>query len=318
VSTGTASKALSGGGQLRPSTRQRVLAAAEELGFHPSPVARALLSGRTYTVGLLTSDSLGRFSIPLLLGAEDSLATGEIAILLCDARADPIREQYYIRTLLARQVDGFIVTGHRSDPRPSITASLPVPVVYAYTPSDNPDDLSVVPDDVQGGRLAGQHLIALGRRRIAYVGGPERYAASHLRLRGLRQALEPAEVDVVGDPLFGEWQETWGRQAGQVLLRSTPDIDAVFCASDQIARGVCDTLRDHSVGIPDDIAVVGFDNWDEMVLASRPPLTSVDMRLRLVGEVAANHLLQAIAGRPQSGLQPVDCGLVVRESSVRS
>lgn len=317
VSRGTASKALNGAGQLRASTRLRVIAAAEELGFEASPAARSLLSGRSYTVGLITSDSLGRFSIPVLLGAEDLLATGEMAILLCDARADRIREQHYIRTLLARQVDGFIVTGHRSDARPSLTASLPVPVVYAYTPSDNPNDLSVVPDDVQGGVLAGHHLASIGRRRIAYIGGPQRYHASHLRLQGMTTALEQAGIQPHGEPLFGEWRETWGRQAAQILLKSVPDLDAVFCASDHLARGVCDMLREAGVSIPDDVAVVGFDNYSEMVMAARPPLTTIDMNLRKVGEIAAGHLLEAIAGRPRSGLETVPCELVIRESTVQ-
>ncbi|HET9142031.1 LacI family DNA-binding transcriptional regulator, partial [Actinophytocola sp.] len=131
VSPGTVSKALNGRGQLRSETRRRVVAAAEELGFQANLLARNLLEGRTYTVGVLTTDSFGRFTIPVMLGAEDALGAGQISVLLCDGRGDRIREQHYLRTLLARRVDGIIVTGRTYDPRPSLGPGLPVPVVYA-------------------------------------------------------------------------------------------------------------------------------------------------------------------------------------------
>ena len=111
VSVGTASKALNGRGKLRPETRERVTSAAQELGFRPNALARGLLSGRTFTVGLVTSDSFGRFSIPVMLGAEDALGAGQMSVFMCDTRDDPIRERHHIQTLLARRVDGLLVTG---------------------------------------------------------------------------------------------------------------------------------------------------------------------------------------------------------------
>ena len=161
VSVGTASKALNGRGQLRESTRDRVLAAAEQLGFQPNALARGLLAGRSYTVGVLTTDSFGRFTIPIMLGVEDALGAGEISTLLCDGRGDPLREQHYVRTLLGRRVDGIVVTGRRRDPRPPI-GDLPIPVVYVYALSEQADDLSIVSDDEQGAVLAVNHLLRTG------------------------------------------------------------------------------------------------------------------------------------------------------------
>src|SRR6266702_8774652 len=158
VSIGTVSKAVNGTGKLRAQTRDRVLAAADQLSFRPSPLARGLLTGRSYAVGLITTDSFGRFTIPVMLGAEDALGSGQMSVLLCDGRGDPIREEHYVRTLLARKVDGIIVTGRRTDPRPPISPGLPVPVVYVMTQSENPDEASFVPDDRQGGALAASHL----------------------------------------------------------------------------------------------------------------------------------------------------------------
>jgi LacI family transcriptional regulator len=316
VSVGTASKALNGRGQLRAETRERVLAAADQLGFQPNALARGLLAGRSFTVGLITTDSFGRFSIPVMLGVEDALGAGQISVFLCDGRGDPIREQHYIRTLLARRVDGIIVTGRRADPRPPIGTGLPVPVVYAMTQSADPADCSLAPDDAGGGRLAIEHLLATGRSRIGHITGPDRFLAARLRAEGARAALGEAGLALAGARvLHGEWSEEWGRQATHILLRAQPDIDAVFCGSDQIARGVADSLRESGRRVPADIALVGFDNWEVMAAAGRPPLTTVDMNLTRLGHIAAQRLLAAIDGHPSHGLETLPCQLVVRQST---
>jgi len=316
VSVGTASKALNGRGQLRAETRERVLAAADQLGFHPNALARGLLAGRSFTVGLITTDSFGRFSIPVMLGVEDALGAGQISVFLCDGRGDSIREQHYIRTLLARRVDGIIVTGRRADPRPPIGNGLPVPVVYAMTQSTDPQDCSLAPDDAGGGRLAIEHLLATGRTRIGHITGPDRFLAVRRRAEGAQAALAEAGLELAGSRVLnGEWSEEWGRQATQILLRAQPDVDAVFCGSDQIARGVADSLRESGRRVPADIALVGFDNWEVMAAACRPPLTTVDMNLTQLGRTAAQRLLAAIEGRPSHGLHTLPCELVIREST---
>ncbi|MDI6098846.1 hypothetical protein QLQ12_09565 [Actinoplanes sp. NEAU-A12] len=118
----------------------------------------------------MTSDVEGRFSIPILMGAEDAFGSDQTSVFLCDARGDAIREKHHLRALLSRRVDGLIVVGARPDTRLSL-GELPVPVVYAYAPSDDPADLSSVTDNVGGGRLAIDHLIRCGRRRIAAASG---------------------------------------------------------------------------------------------------------------------------------------------------
>ena len=117
VSIGTASKALNGQGKLRTETRERVAEAAERLGFAPNTLAQALLAGRSFTVGLITTDSFGRFSIPVMLGAEDALGTGQVSVFMCDTRDDPERERRYVEMLAGRRVDGLIVTGRRVEPQ---------------------------------------------------------------------------------------------------------------------------------------------------------------------------------------------------------
>ena len=163
VSIGTASKALNGQGKLRAETRDRVAAAARELGFATNVLARGLLAGRTYTVGVITTDSFGRFSIPVMLGAEDALGTGQISVFMCDTRDEPERERRYLDMLLSRQVDGLIVAGRRIEPRPSIGAGLGVPVVYAMTQSMDSDEPAILPDDLGGGRIAADVVREDGR-----------------------------------------------------------------------------------------------------------------------------------------------------------
>jgi LacI family transcriptional regulator len=315
VSVGTASKALNGRGSLRAETRHRVLSAAEQLSFQPNKAAMTLTSGRTYTVGMITTDTIGRFSIPLLMGAEDALGAGEMSVFLCDARDDPIREQYYLRTLLGRRVDGIIVTGRRTQARPPIAADVPVPVVYAFISSADPRDCSVVPDEAGGAAKAIDHLLTVGRSRIAHITGPERHHSATVRAGAAQARLTEAGLDLVGPPLFGEWSEAWGRQATKILL-GTNDVDAIFCGSDQIARGVADALRATGRRVPDDVALVGFDNWNVMALACQPPLTSIDMELEALGRTAANLLLAAINGEPSPGRHTHPCRLVVRDSTV--
>jgi LacI family transcriptional regulator len=315
VAPGTASKALSGSGQLRPETRERVRLAAEQLDFHPDGLARGLSSGRSFMVGLITTDSFGRFSIPIMLGAESALNSGEIAVLLCDGREDPVREQHYVRTLLARRVDGFIVTGRRAEPREPIPVPAHVPVVYAFTPSMDPADTSVVVDDEGGTRMAIEHLLSVGRSRIAVVTGPQSHRSAVVRASAAESVLADSGFPMAAPVQFGEWSERWGRHAARLLLQRDSAIDAICCGSDQIARGVCDWLRETGRRVPDDVAVVGFDNWDVIATACRPPLTSVDMQLDVLGRQAAELLLAAIDGKPSPGQRSVPCRLVLRGSS---
>ena len=317
VSAGTVSKAMNGQGRLTAETREMVQSVALRLGYAPSAAARTLQRGQSYTVGMLTTDSFGRFSIPILTGAEHTLGAGEMSVFLCDARDDPIRERYHVRTLLSHSVDGIIVTGRRTDARPSIGTGLRVPVVYAYMKSADPNDCSVVPDEAQGVKLAIDHLLTVGRRRIAHVTGPAHHLSAQTRAQAGMTALEGASLTWCTQPFFGEWSESWGRHAAELLLSTDPDVDAVLCGNDQIARGLVDGLKEQGRRVPQDVAVVGFDNWDAMALGSRPSLTTVDMDLEGLGRRAAGLLLKAIDGQTELGVHPHPCRLVIRDSTTK-
>jgi LacI family transcriptional regulator len=316
VSVATASKALNGRAHVHPDTRRRVVEAAERISFTPNTLAQAILAGQTGTVGLLTNDLEGRFSLPILMGAEDAFGAGKISVFLCDARDDAIREQYHLKALLGRRVDGLIVVGSNTDPRPSLGRDLPVPVVYAYAPSTDEQDSSVVPDNVNAGTLAIEHLVSNGRRRVAHISGESHYAAARDRATGALAALEGAGLELAGGTVrYGAWTEAWGRAATRTLLAEGLDLDAILCGSDQIARGVLDVLRDHQIDVPEQIAVMGFDNWEVLTSGSRPPLTSVDMNFEMLGRRAAQRMFEAIDGRSTVGVERMPCRVVVRGST---
>lgn len=315
VSIATVSKALNGREHVRAETRERVQRAAEKLQFSPNALAKSLLAGRTGTVGLLTSDLEGRFSIPVMMGAEDAFGAGSTSVFLCDARGDAIREQHHLRALLGRRVDGLIVVGDTTNNRRSLGHNLPVPVVYAYAPSEDPTDISVISDNVGAGRLAAEHVIACGRSRIAYISGDVGYEAARDRVEGATAALADHGLTFTGDVLYGAWTEGWGRGAVRTLLARHPEIDAILCGSDQIARGALDALREVGRDVPADIAVMGHDNWEQIAAQSRPPLSTIDMNLEEVGRKAAQLLFAAIDGTTEAGVHAVSTRLVSRGST---
>lgn len=317
VSIATVSKALNGRTDVKAETRERILSISRERGFTPNAAARALLGGRSGTVGLITSDLEGRFGIPVMMGAEDAFGAGEMSVFLCDARGDNIREQHHIDALLSRRVEGIIVVGASTNPRPPLARRLPVPVVYAYAPSEDSGDQSIIGDNVEAGRMAVRHLIDVGRTRIAHISGDREYAAATDRAKGVQDELDAHGFVLAGsEPLYGAWSEGWGRQAVRVLLEREPAVEGIICGSDQIARGVIEGLTELGKHVPEDIGVIGFDNWRVIAENTRPPLTSIDFRLQDLGRLAAERLFAAIDGNPGKGTIAVAPRLVVRNTTV--
>jgi LacI family transcriptional regulator len=316
VSVGTASKALNGKGRLRPETRERVIREAELLEFRPNDLIKSLIRGRSYTVGLVTTDYFGRFNMPVIAGIEDALGAAEILVFLCNVRDDPVRERNVVASLIAKQVDGIIVMGRRTDlRRPISVGKSGIPVVYAFSRVAEEDALCLAPDDDQGACLATGHLIRLGRRHLAHITGPSPREAVQLRLAGTRRTLLDHGLDWSDERcLSGEWSEEWGYEAVNRLLDADPSVDGIVCGSDIIARGVLDGLRERGRRVPENVSVVGFDNWEIVAEHTRPPLTTVDMNLHDMGREAARRLLERLEGDSTRGTIRLPCSLIVRES----
>lgn len=318
VSIGTASKALNGGGRLSVDTREKVMRVAREIGYRPNDLAQSLHRAKSRTIGIISNDSFGRFTFPIVEALEERLAEAGIAVFMCNATDDPERERQHLDQLLGKRIDGLVVTARRADKRAPIgPLAHSLPVIYVFSQADDPQALSLLPDDEGGAVLAVSHLASLGRKRIAHITGPEHFEAVRLRHKGYRAALAEAGLpEHAGFYLSGVWSEAWGREAAARLFAGSQRPDAIFCGNDQIARGASDTLREMGLAVPADVALVGFDNWDVMALAARPQLTSIDMNLKALGREAGDSLLEMIAGKRLSGVRRRPCSLVVRASSM--
>jgi LacI family transcriptional regulator len=317
VSIGTVSKALNNGGRLRPETRTRITAIAAEIGFRPNDLAQSLHRGQSFTVGLISNDSFGRFTMPIMEGLEAALAEQRIAVFMCNATDDPARERQHVEQLMGKRVDGLVFTARRADRRPTIDlGAAGVPIVYVFAQSDDPKSLALLPDDEGGERLATEHLIGLGRKRIAHLTGPERFEAVRLRRDGYLKALDKAGLPrLEGYYRPGDWSEQYGREAAVALFAGRgPHPDGIVAGNDQIARGVADTLREMGIDVPGTVSIVGFDNWEVMASAARPPLTSVDLNLPQLGRTAGDCIFRMINGERLKGVRRLECSLVIRGS----
>ncbi|MFC5222654.1 LacI family DNA-binding transcriptional regulator [Bifidobacterium leontopitheci] len=320
VSVATASKALNGTGRISAKTRRIVQHAAAQLGYRKS-AGSARRSGtaaraRSGLVGLITSDYNGRFSLPLLTGAESTLGASNHAALLMSSHGQPALERSHIDQLAARGVDGLIVVGDTTNPRqplkPSTTMGLPV--VYTYDPSTDPADCSVVCDNIGAGAQAIEYLLSLRRRYIAVIAGSDDFQAAHDRVNGAWRTFTLYDFQPV-DVLYDSWSEEWGERAARLLVERHPHLDAIYALSDEIARGAVRGLMAAGKRVPQDVAVVGHDNWYVFCSNSHPTLTTFDNNIALIGKTAAKYLLDALRGRPHHGITAVECPLIVREST---
>ncbi|MEU6148333.1 substrate-binding domain-containing protein [Streptomyces sp. NPDC047081] len=280
----------------------------------PNRIARSLISGRTGTVGLVVMDSLAhRFVLPIVLGAEEALSEIDLSMIISDARGDEARLRQIVDRFQERKVDGVLVVGDNNALTPSVDR-LDQPVTYVYGETGE-NDVAHVPDDLSGARAVTEHLLELGRRRLALITGPRTGRAVVERGKGVRTALRRSGVELA-QAVHTEWSQRAARAAAEELLHQVPDVDAIICGSDQLAAGVTEAVLASGRRVPDDVAITGYDNWSVFALESEPPLTTVDMNLQTLGAAAVRDLFGLIDGKPVGGgvrLHP--CTLVVRGST---
>lgn len=313
VSLSTASKALSGNDRVSDETRRRVREIAQRLDFHPNALAQSFARGRSQTIGILTQNAEGTWSAPIIVGATAELGRREQATLLYDAAFDAATLESSMRRLQARRIDGVLVIGDGPHlVMRSLTHAFNVPVAYAFTRTDVEDDVTFLPDNEQAGRLAGEHLIEIGRRRIAHITAREDPAADE-RMRGFTAALARRGLEPVTVRSRGSWAEVDGAVLAAELLDDGVELDALFCGNDHMARGAERVIRERGLRIPEDIALVGVDNWEGIIIRhGGPHLTTIDTRLSALGAAAAEHLLSEA---PARGRQLRPCALVIGETT---
>jgi DNA-binding LacI/PurR family transcriptional regulator len=310
VSTATVSRVLSGVGGARPATSERVVAAARDLGYRPSGIARSLKLRTTRTLGLIVTDIENPFFPQLVRAVEDAAQADGYALLLCNAADDPEREAAYLDLLVDRRVDGVIIAASSLGARHGEwLAAPPLPVVLVNAPGSEVALPSVTSDNRSGGRIAAEHLLALGHRRIGVLTAGPRNPDASLRLAGISDALLGAGLDPLGlATAAGEATVTGGERAMALLLDRAPQLTGILAYNDLMAIGALRALRAAGRRIPEDVSVVGFDDV-QLAAYLEPPLTTIAQATADMGRWAVERLRDLLAARlaalrPDRGGQP--------------
>jgi LacI family transcriptional regulator len=314
VSPSTVSRILNGTAVVADDKRQAVQEAIRTLGFVPNPVARGLAGGRTLSIGVVTQAIDSPFYGGALRGIEDALGAAGYSPLFVSGHWNADEEARCIEVLRSRRVDGLIVlTGRLSDTALRALARQ-LPVVVTGRIMKAPGLVSLDFDNALGAQMAAAHLLGLGHRRIAFIGGDPLHPDARERERGFRAACDAAGV-AVDEALMasGGYHEEGGRQAIDRLLDSGRPFSAVFAANDQMAFGAALGMHRRGLRVPDDVSLVGFDDLATSSY-SLPPLTTVHHPVQELGLTAAGAMLDLLRGmRPRATLTAPH--LVIREST---
>jgi LacI family transcriptional regulator len=317
VSTATAARALGGYGHASPAARRKVNESARELGYRPNVVARALVSRATTTVGLVVGDIENPFFAAAARGLADVMDAHGYTVLLANADEDAGRERRAVDALRARQVDGMVVV-----PAPGASPEHLAELVAAGVPLVLLDRAvvgvaadSVLVRNVAGARAAVAHLAGLGHRRIGVVSDSPDITSSAERIQGYRQALRAAGIAPepglisIGGPTRDD-----GEAAALRLLDRPDRPTAVFTANNFMTVGALRAARSLALSIPEDVALVGFDDLDWTTLV-QPPVTVVRQPVADLGRVAGERLLRRLEGDagPPKRIR-LDANLIVRGS----
>lgn len=316
VSVATASRVLTQSDHpIREETRQRVVEIAQALGYKPNWLARSMRTERTHTIGVIADDLLSPFTPPIIRGIQDYLKTVDYLGLIVNADLDPTTEADAIGALLSRAVEGiiFVESFHRA-PTAELERSQK-PYVFVHRLFGEPIKNSVVPDDFAGAVLAVEHLLTLGHRSIAHIAGPQGWHSARRRVEGYRAALQRHNIPI--NPVLmveGNWEFEGGLAAMQTLLQRHPLPTAIFVANDVMALAAMDALRAAGLRVPENMAIVGYDNLSFSRLF-RPKLTTVSLPAYRIGQQAAALLYAKLQGDCVALDEVRICGrLYVRES----
>jgi LacI family transcriptional regulator len=320
VSVTTISKVLNNHGDISEATRDRVLAKIEELGYRRNAVARSLTLRRTHTIGIVIPDLMHSFFVEIIAGIEPLASVRGFGLLLCSSGEDPRKERSELEMLRSRQVDGIVLASAHGSENEDILKQLTEAGtgLVMIDRDDHPkvECHRVLTDDERVGMLATTHLLDVGRRAIAHIGGPNIVHAKR-RERGWREALKARDIRVSPDWFVqAGFMEGDGYRAMKRLLAVKPPIDAVFAANDPAAIGAMKAIWAAGLRVPDDIAVVGVGDiaLGDML---RVPLTTVSWSRKDQGLNAAELLLNGLDNEdgdvPRRVIIPPQ--LVIRESS---
>ena len=322
VSVTTVSLALDGKGASRVSqaTRERILEIADRLNYRPNLLARSLVTKRTQSIGLVVTSLANPVYAEVAEDIIDQAADNGYGVLICSVggRED---EQLLIGELIDRGVDGLIIcSSSRADPMVLELAESDIPFVLTCRGVDQDPEAPKVDfigvDDRRGGYLAVEHLIGLGHRRLALIAGPQEISTGHQRLIGARAAMRDHGLDLPDRRIaYGNYTRRSGREAALTILRATDRPTAVFVANDHMAMGVLDAARELSLNVPEDLAVIGYDNM-EMTNLPGVDLTTISQKREIWGRLAVDRLIAKIESnnRIEPEVNFLDPLLIIRRS----
>ena len=321
VSHSTVSRALSDSSLVKVETKARIQRLAQEMGYSPDAIARSLVTQRTHTVGVVVTTITDPFVAEVVQGIEDTAQAEDYSVILASSSSEPERELAAVEMLRAKRVDCVIVTSSRVGAlylEHLERIGVPVVLINNHNRQSGRYTFSVSVDNQHGGHLATVHLVERGHRRIGYISGPADHSDDVERLAGYRQALGEAGIPV--DPtliLSGNGRLDGGERALDTLVGLVEPPTAVFCYNDMTAIGLISAARRAGLSVPEDLAVVGFDDIP-LAVHVYPPLTTIAQPQRDMGRQAMNMALALMAvddsTTPFSDIV-VKGRLVVRESS---
>ena len=321
VSITTVSRALNGYSDVRSETRKRVVRIAEELHYRPSAVARSLVRNRTQTVGLLVSDlaqspSGHHFMFEVLRGVHDRLAELGYELILVSTSTARQRLVSYLDMCTERRFDGVIVMGIRlDDPYVREVVEAPLPSVCVDVPLLSDHCGYVMTDNFHGAHSAMKHLLSKGHRKIGFVNGYSQAAVSRERLRGYQDTLQAEGME--WDPSLvyeGDFTTKGGELGTKELLQRHPDITGLFFASDLMAIGGLRYAASKPVRVPEDLAIVGFDDI-ELAEFVTPGLTTIRQRRYEMGQTAVEMLIGMLLRNEQPAGRVLAPELIIRQST---
>lgn len=317
VSVSTVSRALNKSDHaVNQDTRQRILTLAKQMGYRPNIMARSLKTDRTHTIGIITDNIVSPFSPLIMRGIQDHLQEYDYFSVVINGDWNPEVETRAIHDLISRSIDGIIfVESWLREANPTLDLANK-PYVFVHRLFGGVYRNSVGVDERNGARQAVEHLVALGHRRIAYISGPRGWYASEQRLLAYRETL--AKHNLPFDPelvLEGDWEVQSAYPAAKRLLERRERPTALFAANDLMALGAIYAIQEAGLRVPEDIAVVGYDDR-EIASIARPTLTTVRMPCYEMGQASAKLLLGLLERQGESA-EPIKLQgqLIVRESS---
>jgi len=318
VSINTVSRALNGKPDVSPETRRLVLKTAQRLNYMPNKLARGLRSNKTGIIGVIVADIANPFFSAVVKGMGKAAKGLGYSIILQDTSENYKNEEEAIQIMISEQVDGLLITPVQTEKRSiHMLQESGIPFVLVARYFDDADTDYVVADDVQGGYLATAHLIEKGHEKIAFINGPPYNSSAIERFQGYKKALEEHDIGlneslIRNGALTMEDGYTYGKA---LLMDHDPQPTALFTFSDFVALGAMKAVREVGLRIPEDIAIVGYDDID-FAFCLESPLTTIRFPKREIGEEAISVLEKKIDGQKCHSNLKIPVELVIRQSSL--